>query len=61
MKVSINDKDELVIRIPLKKQPKLSSTKKTKIVASTHGYRPTTVEYAGQPVSVSVNATIPKE
>jgi len=53
------ENNELVIRIPLEK-PKLSSSGKTLIVASTGGNVQTAVEVNGKPVFVGLNAYIKK-
>ena len=53
------ENNELVIRIPLEK-PKLSSSGKTLIVASTGGNTQTSVEVNGKPVFVGLNAYIKK-
>jgi len=50
----------LVIRIPLQ-DPKPSKTGKTLLVASTGGFQKTTAEVDGKPVTVGVNAFIPRE
>lgn len=46
----------LVVRIPVNTDPPLSSTGKTRIVASTHGNQPTTVTVNGQVVRVGLTA-----
>lgn len=46
----------LVVRIPVNQDPPLSSTGKTRIVASTHGNQPTTVTVNGQVVRVGLTA-----
>jgi hypothetical protein len=48
----------LVIRVPLNPTPTRSTTGKTLIAASTHGYKQTEVEVEGKPVFVGVNAYI---
>jgi hypothetical protein len=48
----------LVVRIPVNAQPPLSSTGKTRIVASTHGNQPTTLTVDGQTVKVGLTAFI---
>jgi len=50
----------LIIRIPLQ-DPKPSKTGKTLLVASTGGFQKTTAEVDGKPVTVGVNAFIPRE
>lgn len=57
MKVTIEG-NELVIRIPAEKNPSLSKTGKTKIVASSHGNQKTGVQVNGQEVIVGLNAYI---
>ena len=56
---AIIENNELVIRIPLEK-PKLSSSGKTLIVASTGGNVQTDVVVDGKPVFVGLNAYIKK-
>lgn len=48
----------LVVRIPVNSAPPLSSTGKTKIVASTHGNQPTPITVDGQVVKVGLTAFI---
>ena len=48
----------LVVRIPVNAAPPLSSTGKTKIVASTHGNQPTTITVDGQVVKLGLTAFI---
>ena len=48
----------LVVRIPVNTDPPLSSTGKTRIVASTHGNQPTTITVDGQVVKVGLTAFI---
>ncbi len=48
----------LVVRIPVNAAPPLSSTGKTKIVASTHGNQPTPITVDGQTVKVGLTAFI---
>lgn len=48
----------LVVTIPVNSNPPLSSTGKTKIVASTHGNQPTTITVDGQIVKVGLTAFI---
>ena len=57
MKVTI-EKDELVVRIPIAPGP--SSTGKTILIATTHGYIQTELLYDNKPVVVSLNAYIKK-
>jgi len=50
----------LIIVIPAKvKNPPVSKSGKTRIVASTHGFTRTDVEVEGERVAISLNATIP--
>lgn len=48
----------LVVRIPVNAQPPLSSTGKTRIVASTHGNQPTPISIDGQTVKVGLTAFV---
>jgi len=48
----------LVVRIPVNANPPLSSTGKTKIVASTHGNQPTPITVDGQVVKVGLTAFV---
>ena len=48
----------LVVRVPLI-DPRPSQSGKTAIVASTSGFMATSATVNGQPVKVSLNATIP--
>lgn len=57
MHVSI-EKGELIIRLPLNKTPKPSSTGKSLVVASTGGNVTTAVQVDGKSVVVGVNAYI---
>ena len=59
MQVKIKD-GKLVIEIEMEKVPRVSKSGSTRIVASTGGFKATTAEIDGQPVSISINATIPK-
>jgi hypothetical protein len=56
MQVKI-EKNELVIRIAMQ-EPTASASGKTRVVASTHGNQPTTVEVDGKPVIIGLNAYI---
>ncbi len=47
--------DKLVITVNLEETHGPSKTGKTTIVGTTHGF--TTVDYQGEPISVSVNVT----
>ena len=51
--------NELVIRIELQK-PVLSSSGKTKVVASSHGNKVTECMVEGKPVTIGVNCYIAK-
>ena len=48
----------LVVTIPVNTDPPLSSTGKTRIVASTHGNQPTTLTVNGQVVKVGLTAFV---
>ena len=48
----------LVVTIPVNAEPPLSSTGKTRIVASTHGNQPTTLTVNGQTVKVGLTAFV---
>lgn len=48
----------LVVRIPVNTDPPLSSTGKTRIVASTHGNQPTTITVNGQIVKIGLTAFV---
>lgn len=50
--------NELVIRIPMEREPVLSASGKTLRVASSLGNKATSVEVNGKPVIVGVNAYI---
>jgi hypothetical protein len=47
----------LVIDLPLQK-PKLSSTGKTLIIASTYGVQSSAAQYKGKPISIVANAFV---
>jgi len=51
---------ELVIRLPLNSSPVPSATRKTLVVASSHGNKQTEAKVDGKPVTVGVNAYIAK-
>lgn len=51
--------DFLFIRLPLQ-LPSPSASGKTLVVATTHGNRPTSAVIDGKPVTVGVNAYIPR-
>lgn len=61
MKAEINKNNELIITIKLNTPPKLSSSGKTYVVASSGGFKGTTAEVDGKCVSVSVNATVERD
>ena len=48
----------LVIRVPMNAKPVPSSTRKSLVVASSHGNKQTEVEIQGKPVIVGANAYI---
>ena len=48
----------LVVRVPVNAEPPLSSTGKTRIVASTHGNQATEITVNGQPVKVGLTAFV---
>ncbi len=50
--------NELVIRIPLEKEPRLSSTGKTLIVARTNGFKATDAVLDGEKVAVTITAVV---
>lgn len=50
--------NELVIRLPVNHNPQPSKTGKTLIVATSNGNKATTVQVAGRPVVIGVNAYI---
>lgn len=52
--------NELVIRVPLNPTPVSSASGKTLVVASSHGNKQTEAQVNGRPVTVGVNAYIPK-
>ena len=51
---------KLIITLDVANPPRPSTSGKTLLVASTGGFKPTTVEIKGKTVSVSVNATVKK-
>lgn len=51
--------NKLQLTIVMYDEPVLSSSKKTKLVATTHSYQPVPLVVGGLPVSVALNATIP--
>ena len=58
MKVSI-EKNEIVIRLPVAKNPAPSKSGKTRLVATTGGFVDAGAQISGHPLRVAVNATIP--
>jgi len=59
VKVSLSDDGKsLIVELPLYNEPKMSSSGKTKIVASSRGNRSTKVLIDGKPVVVGANAYI---
>lgn len=48
----------LVVTIPVNQDPPLSSTGKTRIVASTHGNQPTPITVNGQVVKIGLTAFV---
>ncbi len=52
------EKGQIVIKIDKNKTPVPSSTGKTNIVASSHGFVPTSLQIDGLPVSAMVNLTV---
>ena len=50
--------DELIIVIALQQPPVLSSTKKTYVIATTHGTVPTEARHEGRRVSINLNAFV---
>lgn len=57
MKVEIKD-GQMIITIDLEKSPRASKSGKTKVVATTGGFKVSDAEIYGQKIAVSVNATI---
>lgn len=57
MHVEIKE-NRMVITIDLEKSPRPSKTGKTKVVATTGGFKISDAEIFGQKIAVSVNATI---
>ena len=58
VEVRIEGRD-LVIRLPLQ-EPTPSASGKTLVVATTRGNVRTTLEYEGKPLTIGVNAYIPR-
>lgn len=48
----------LVVTVPINIDPPLSSTGKTRIVATTHGNQPSTITINGQTVKVGLTAFV---
>lgn len=59
MKVKTQD-GKLVIEIELEHTPRPSASGKTLVVASTGGFKVTDAVVDGKPVSLSINAIVPK-
>ena len=57
MKATI-DKGMLIVQIPIDKEPHLSTSGKSLVVASTRGNQVTPLEVDGQALIVSVNAYV---
>ena len=51
--------DNLVVSIPMAEAPSLSSTGRSHIIATTHGWLKTELEYANRKVSISLTACVP--
>jgi hypothetical protein len=54
------ENNRLIIEIEMNKEPELSKTGKTLVVASSHGNKPTTAKVNGKNVVIGLNAYIPK-
>jgi hypothetical protein len=50
------EKGVLVVRVPVNAEPPLSSTGKTRIVATTHGNQPVPVTVNGQTLKIGLTA-----
>ena len=59
MKATIEG-NELVVRIPMNPTPQASKSGKTLVVASSRGNVATTAEVNGKPVTIGLNAYIPR-
>ena len=59
MKVEIGN-GNLVITLPINQHPEPSATGKTLVVATSHGNKVTDAKVNGKPVTVGVNAYIPR-
>ena len=57
MKATI-DKGMLIVQIPIDKEPRLSTSGKSLVVASTRGNQVTPLEVDGQALIISVNAYV---
>ena len=58
MNVTIEN-NQLVIKVDLEKSPSLSSTGKSLVVASTHGFFKPALTWLGKPLSISLNVIVP--
>lgn len=58
MEVTV-EKDTLIIRVPLQ-QPTPSKSGKTLVVATTHGNVKTSAQVKGAPITLGLNAYIPR-
>ena len=58
MKATLSKDGVLTIEIDTNDKPTVSTSRKSLIVASSHGNQATTVQVNGQPLIVSVNAYI---
>ena len=56
--VATIENGQLVLRMPLEKNPAPSKSGKTLVVASTHGNQKTTCMVNGKPITVGLNAYI---
>lgn len=59
MKVEIIN-GSLVITLPINQHPEPSASGKTLVVASSHGNKATDAKVNGKPITVGVNAYIPR-
>lgn len=48
----------LVVTVPVNPEPPLSSTGKTRIIATTHGNQPSTITVGGQVVKIGLTAFV---
>ena len=51
--------NKLIVEIEMNKEPELSKTGKTLVVASSHGNKPTSAKVNGKNVVIGLNAYIP--